>query len=345
MYQNWFKESAVFAQEHSDPYSIGYQIQKDSEPGPALGTQVALLGFDEEIADGIRRDLYTCSFNFDRLQLLDLGNLRRRDPEFVIQILTELREAGMNIVVLGADISFQQAQLKTIEKKQNAAFIQKTGQPLFDPALESLLLPNEHLHKVKLIGYQAHLIHPEKLSDPKLKQSLSLGMFRNNMRDAEPVLRDVSSTHFYLDCIRYSELPGISGTSPSGFTSEEACQLMRYLGLNPYTNLITILGYDPKYDFHNQGVKMVSQLIWYYLDGLDNKKLDRPDARENMTQYLVEMNEYQISLAFWKSDYSGRWWVEIPVEKQESYLLPCSFMDYKMACNNEMPKRIMNELQ
>jgi hypothetical protein len=172
-----------------------------------------------------------------------------------------------------------------------------------------------------------------------------LGDFRNNIRDAEPVLRDVSSIHFMLDSIRYSELPGIEGTSPSGFTSEEACQLMRYLGLNPIMNCLAIHGYDPKYDFHDQGVKMVSQLIWYYLEGLDQKKSDKPDTKENMTQYLVELSDYHLSLSFWKSEFSGRWWVEIPDEMDSTQFLPCSYMDYKLACNNEMPKRIMKEME
>ena len=64
-----------------------------------------------------------------------------------------------------------------------------------------------------------------------------------------------------------------------------------------------------------------------------------------MTQYLVDLSDYELSLNFMKSDYSGKWWVEIPKEDEEPYLLPCSFMDYKIACNNEMPKRIMKEFE
>ena len=345
MYSNWFKESIVFSSEFPDKHSIGDQIQKDKEPGVHLGTQVALIGYDEEIADAIRRDLYGCSFNFTQLQLIDFGNIRKKETEFVMQILDELHASGINVVVLGADPTFQLAQLKTIRKKQNIAFVEKSGSSLFSPELSALIFDNDYIQKIKLIGYQAHLIHTDKLKTAQLNQSLSLGSFRNNLRDAEPVLRDVSTISFLLDSIRYAELPGIKDTSPSGFTSEEACQLMRYLGLNPYTNCLAILGYEPKYDFHNQGVKMVSQLIWYYLEGLDQKKMDQPDSRENMTQYLVELSDYQLSLSFWKSDYSGRWWVEIPVENAASYLLPCSFMDYKIACTNELPRRIMNELQ
>ena len=85
-------------------------------------------------------------------------------------------------------------------------------------------------------------------------------------------------------------------------------------------------------------------MIWYFLEGLDQKKMDQPDSKENMTQYLIELSDYNMSLAFWKSDFSGRWWVELPDKAGNTELLPCSYMDYKLACNNEMPKRIMNEL-
>lgn len=346
MYSNWFKDSELFSREYNDKTTIGFQIQKDPDSLITIGTKVVIFGYDEEISDAIRRDLYACSFNFDQLQLIDLGNLRKTEKDFIVQMLTELNEAGMNIIALGTDQTFQYAVLNSIKTPQNIAFIEKTGKYTFDPAMDKNLFNNENIRKIKLIGYQGHLLHKGKLEPARLNHSLSLGEIRNNMREAEPVLRDVTTINFMLESIRYAELPGIKDTSPSGLTSEEACQLMRYFGLNPLSNCLSLYGYNPKYDFHDQGLKMVSQLIWYYLEGLDQKKMDRPDFKENMTQYLVDLSEYNLSLPFYKSDFSGRWWVEIPLQNSEDkYLLPCSYMDYKKACSNEMPKRIMKELQ
>ena len=345
MYDNWFKASSVFADTYENRYSLGYQIQKDHDSTVSMGTQVAIFGYQEEIADAIRRDLCQCSYNFEKLQLIDLGNLRKKDIDFTVQILTELQKAGYNLIVLGPDDSFGEAMFKATDETNYVAFVEKAGVKLFDKANHPYIFENERVKKAKLIGYQSHLFHKDKLSHRKLSQSLSLGDLRNNMRDAEPVLRDVDTLYFMLESIRYAELPGIKNTSPSGLTSEEACQLMRYFGLNPKRNHLYLYGYEPKYDFHDQGVKMVSQLIWYYLEGLDQKKMDQPDSKENMTQYLIEMSDYDMSLAFWKSDFSGRWWVEIPSDEGEPDLIPCSYMDYKLACNNEMPKRIMKELQ
>lgn len=344
MYENWFRSSDVFNDEFSDKHSLGYQIQKDADTSISIGTQVAIMGYDAEVADAIRRDLYRCSYNFNKLQLIDLGNIRKKEIDFTVQILDDIEKSKINLVVLGPDEEFLRASTQLNDPGEQIAFIEKAGNLLFEPSRISQFMDQEKVKKVKLIGYQSHLFHMSKLSNKKLNQSLGLGDLRNNMRDAEPVLRDVSKLYLMLDSIRYSELPGIKGTTPSGLTSEEASQLLRYYGLNPLRNCLSIFGYDPKYDFHSQGVKMVSQLIWYYLEGLDQKKSDQPDSRENMSQYVVELSDYNLSLSFWKSDYSGRWWVDIPVGEKETLFLPCSYMDYKIACNNEMPKRIMNEL-
>jgi hypothetical protein len=344
MYEHWFKSSVVFADEFTDRFSIGYQIQKDTDPDVPIGTQVAIMGFDPEIADAIRREFYQCSYNFNQLQLIDFGNIRKKEMEFTVQILTEIKKAGLNLVVLGPDDTFLAATQRISDPGQQIAFIEKAGNLLFQPQCLNTYLENDGIKKVKLLAYQSHLFHMSLLSAKKLNQSLGLGDIRNNMRDAEPVLRDVDSLHFMLDSIRYSELPGIPNTTPSGLTSEEACQLLRYFGLNPIRNCLAVYGYDPKYDFHNQGVKMVSQLIWYYLEGLDQKKMDKPESRESMAEFVVELSDYNLSLSFWKSDYSGRWWVEVPVSEGEPLFLPCSYLDYKLACNNEMPRRIMTEL-
>jgi formiminoglutamase len=345
MYENWFKTSVVYQEDFSDKHSIGYQIQTDPDTSINMGTKVALLGYDPETADVVRRDLFHCSFNFNQLQLIDLGNLRKKENDFVVPILDELKKAGLNLIVIGADENFREATHMALEDEHRIVYVEKSGKNLFSKNDLDFYVKEEKVKKIKLVGYQSHLFHKDKLKHKKLNQSLSLGDIRNNMRDSEPVLRDVNTMHFMLDSIRYSELPGIKDTSPSGLTSEEACQLMRYFGLNPLRNCLSIFGYDPKYDFHSQGVKMMSQLIWYYLEGLDQKKFNKTESKENMAQYVVELNDYNLSLSFWKSDYSGRWWVEIPEEDGENIWLPCSYLDYKMACNNEMPKRILNELQ
>jgi hypothetical protein len=50
-------------------------------------------------------------------------------------------------------------------------------------------------------------------------------------------------------------------------------------------------------------------------------------------------------LVFYKSDKTGRWWIEIPFisdshnKLKRNTLLPCSYDEYLVACENEMPER------
>jgi hypothetical protein len=50
-------------------------------------------------------------------------------------------------------------------------------------------------------------------------------------------------------------------------------------------------------------------------------------------------------LVFYKSDKTDRWWIEIPFisnvnnKLKRNTLLPCSYEEYLMACNQELPER------
>src|SRR3546814_12147787 len=49
-------------------------------------------------------------------------------------------------------------------------------------------------------------------------------------------------------------------------------------------------------------------------------------------------------VVFYKSNRSGRWWMQIPYPEQHSrndrfHLVPCSYRDYQQASSGEMPDR------
>jgi hypothetical protein len=63
------------------------------------------------------------------------------------------------------------------------------------------------------------------------------------------------------------------------------------------------------------------------------------------TQYSVLLDESGDTLVFYKSPMSGRWWMDVPypagsVEKYERHhLVPCTYEDYELALEQEMPDR------
>ncbi len=344
--KNWFKDSEVFFEIFEDKQSMANRIHKAPDKFEEKKKVLALIGIDETKADSVRRQFYKTTFPFENIFIADLGNVRNNNSEFIIPILKELVLNKVNVLLLGSDSNQFESQIKSFEHNLfNIAFVEKSGDILFDKKIHSTLAKSKNINKAKLIAFQTHLFNTQKLKPKLLNNSMRLGEYRSNYKEIEPVLRDVDMMMFNLDSIRYSEIPGIKNTSPSGLTSEEACQIMKYLGLNTKINLIDILGYDPKYDFHNQGAMFVSQLIWYYIDGLEQKTGDDHVSHDSVSKFVVELNEYNISLEFVQSSKTGRWWVKIPGnDKSRSYFLPCSEDDYLKATKNELSTRIFNEL-
>ncbi len=343
---NWFKDSDIFFEEFENKFSLGYQIQKGAESYVSIENSIVLIGLDQIISDSIRKELYKTSFPFQNIALTDLGNIRNTSPEFIIQALKQFDSENSNLLILGSNIDTFELQLKTMEQKiSNIAFVEKSGDIFFNKNIQEQILNSPNISKAGLIAYQTHLLNPEKLNNKKFNNSIRLGKYRNNYQDIEPVLRNIDTLLFNMDSIRYSEVPGIKNTTPSGLTSEEACQIMKYTGLNNKYNIMNFIGYEPKYDFHSQGAMMISQLIWYYIEGVDQQVMENISDRNSMISIVVDLSDYNLSLSFIQSKKTGRWWVEIPnPEDNTSYHIACSEDDYNKATRNELSNRIFNEL-
>ncbi len=346
MMKNWFKDSEVFFEDFEDKQSMANRIYKAPDRFDSKKKTIAIIGIDETKADSIRREFYKTTFPFEDIFITDLGNVRNTGTEFIIPILKELILNKINVLLIGSDTIQFESQIKSFEHNLfNIAFVEKAGDILFDKNINNILTKSKNINKAKLIAYQTHLFNSQKLNSKLLNNSMRLGEYRKDYKEIEPVLRDIDMMMFNLDSIRYSEIPGIKNTSPSGLTSEEACQIMKYVGLNTKVNLIDIIGYDPKFDFHSQGAMLVSQLIWYYIDGLDQKTGDDTFSHSSVSKFVVELNEYNISLEFVQSSKTSRWWVKIPgSDSSNSYFIPCSEDDYLKATRNELSTRIFNEL-
>jgi formiminoglutamase len=90
---------------------------------------------------------------------------------------------------------------------------------------------------------------------------------------------------------------------------------------------------------------IISQMIWYYLEGLDQRIIEDVNNTSYIQTFMVELSDYNLSLKFLQSKKTGRWWVEIPLnEDKESYFMPCSEEDFDKARNNDLSYRIFNEL-
>ena len=84
-------------------------------------------------------------------------------------------------------------------------------------------------------------------------------------------------------------------------------------------------------------------MIWYFIDGYYQRKKDIP--LQPKSQYLIyrtSLKEDGHELLFVKSKKTDRWWMQVAYpstsSKNERYhLVPCSYDDYQLAVNGEMP--------
>lgn len=173
-----------------------------------------------------------------------------------------------------------------------------------------------------------------------------LGKLHENFQFAEPEVRDADLISFDIASIKAADAPGHAQATPNGITSEQACQLMRYAGMSDKVSSLGIYEYNPMFDNHEQTGQLIAQMIWYFIEGYYNRKHDYPITDErHFTKYIVNLDGNSYDLTFWKSNKSGRWWMEVPFKVNSKFerhqLVPCSYDEYLEAAGNTLPDKWM----
>ena len=165
-----------------------------------------------------------------------------------------------------------------------------------------------------------------------------LGKVREHVEDMEPVLRISNLFSFDLSAVRYCDAPSNINGSPNGLTGEEACMLTRYAGMSEALTSFGIYGYDALNDTHDMTARLVSQMIWYFVDGyLVRKSEAKLSEREEFIVFNITFTENDT--LFLKSKRTNRWWMRLP----DLSFVPCSYNDYLAASKDEIPERWLRE--
>jgi len=186
--------------------------------------------------------------------IADIGNLRKANDDFLLPVVKELLENNI-IPIIVSDKALQfSAQFKAyqnIRKKVNVAVIDDhtpfhTEDIHYLSTIRNTKAPK--LDNLGLVGYQTHLTPPDTLKDYEKNNYdlVRLGMAKSNMETVEPTLRAADTIYFNLGALKQIEAPGLWATTPSGFSSEEACQLCHYAGMSDKLTSIGFYGYHPK---------------------------------------------------------------------------------------------------
>ena len=85
-------------------------------------------------------------------------------------------------------------------------------------------------------------------------------------------------------------------------------------------------------------------MLWYFIEGFNLRKQDYPiGSKSAYLKYRVNIDDFKDEIIFYKSNKSGRWWLEVPYPKiqgvklQRHLLVPCDYEDYENALKNELP--------
>ncbi|HUH47572.1 MAG TPA: formimidoylglutamase [Arenibacter sp.] len=330
---------------------------------------VALLGVNEtrnafgekpEGLDlsGIRIQLYSLMMGNWNPSIVDLGDIEEgeavEDTYFVVkEIVAGLLEENIIPIIIGAtqDITYpayraydglkDRVNLVTIDSRFDFGM---EGDLISSDSYMSKIITDKpnNLFNFSNLGYQSYFNAQEEidLMERLFFDYYRLGELISDITLAEPVLRNAHMVSMDARAIRAAEMGLSDNFSPNGFTGREICSIARYAGISDNVSVFGIY----ECENNNQSFQLVSQIIWYFIEGLNFRTLEFPDSdNDNFTKYTVPTENE--SLIFFKSHLTERWWVEVPsiltvhTKTNTPALLPCTELDYLDACNQNIPER------
>lgn len=202
-----------------------------------------------------------------------------------------------------------------------------------------------NLFNYATIGYQTYFNSQEEidLMDSLYFESYRLGQVSKDITIVEPVMRDANIVSIDLTSVKGAEVSLNQKYSPNGLDGKEICAIARYAGISNKVTSFGIYEYKPSKDDEITSM-LVSQMIWYFIEGVNFRIKDDDFSDESNYQKYITLVESE-ELVFYKSNKTGRWWIEIPFlseinnKLKRHTLLPCMHQDYLDACNNKVPDR------
>lgn len=314
--------------------------------------------------DAVRSYLYKLYGGSFDLNVADLGNINAghssEDTYFALRsTIDHLIRKNIVPIIIGGSQDLTYAQFlgyKDLEQTINVVAIDSVfdlGNPDHEISNTSylgkiILYQPNYLFNYSNIGYQTYLVDQASLQmmNKLYFDVYRLGTVRDKIEEAEPIIRQADMLSFDITAIKHSDAPANPNASPNGFYAEEACQMMRYAGMNDKLSSLGIYEINPAFDESGKTSHLAAQMIWCFMDGFYNRKNDFPNRTSpDYTRFHVILQDDKYEINFYKSKKSDRWWMEIPypphkdLKFERHTLIPCSYKDYELAINNEIPDR------
>lgn len=314
----------------------------------------------------VRRKIYELFPGDWHTEIADIGNIAKGDKVSdtyfaVSEVITSLLKKNIIPIIIGGgqDITYVNYRAyDTLEQSVNITAVDSR----FDLGnIDDELTSQSYLSKIIMqepnnlfnycnVGYQTYFNSQEAI---QLLDSLFFDAYRlgnaKELENIEPAFRNADIVSIDLGAVRQSEAPANNNASPNGFYGEEICAISRYAGLSDKVSSFGIYEYNSKLDNNHQTANLIAQMIWYFIEGVNYRVKDYPfSGKENYQKFTV-MLEDDDPLVFYKSNKTGRWWIEINILSDNKYkrhaLIPCTFKDYTEATKQIIPERWYKAMQ
>lgn len=356
----------------AEPSSFSHNLVINTENNPVSKLdkyRVAIVGVPDDrrspnkgcsgAPDEIRADLYQLARLPGRIKIADMGNIKKT-PSFddSLAALSDITEymiaCGTIPLVIGGSSTLIPAMAGSIKGPFNYAAVdsridwvnERKEKDSFN-YLPDIINAKRKPDNFIIMGYQSYLNDPQVINRLKKRNYdlLRMGEVRQDIQETEPAFRDSALVSFDISAIRQSDAPGTFAPSANGFYGEEICLLSRYAGLSDSLQAAGFFEVNPLLDSRRQTTSMAAQMIWFFLEGFAQKQNESALlGRENggrFVNYHVSIEDSSEDLVFIKSNITNRWWIEYTDGKGARHYIACSYNDYLMAGENEIPPRYL----
>lgn len=348
---------------------------KDPIEEATLNGKLVLLGICEDrgnpsnkgcsqAPDQIRTFLYQLKLGGYETEILDLGNIHpgfeQKDTYFAVsKVVHYVVKQNATLIIIGGSQDLTYPIYSAFEKMEQTINLASIDNRIDFGEMDADMDATNFLGKIVMhqpnylfnysnLGYQSYFT---SLKTIELMQKLyfdayRLGELKENMEIAEPALRNADIVSFDISSIRSADAAGHAHATPNGLNGEDACRIARYAGISDKLSVFGLFELNPSFDLREQTTILSAQMIWYFMNGYFNRINDYPIVDKGLyTRFSVPIKEDRYEIVFFKSNKSDRWWMEVPYPSKPNskyerhYMVPCSYRDYQVACNDEIPDR------
>jgi formiminoglutamase len=313
--------------------------------------------------DEFRQSFYSLFVGEWTAELFDLGVIKPGNQvtdtfNAVKEVVAELVKSDVVPIVIGGSQDITYAMYQSYEQLEQTINLISVDPRLDIGDIDEEITEDGWLNKIlmhkpnflfnySLLGYQTYLVPKSQLDllEKLYFDGFRLGDFYGNDTFVEPLIRNADLLSFDLNAIRASDFQSNTANLPNGLYGEDACKIMRYAGFSDKLTSLGLFNFaEVQQQMASADLNLMAQMLWYFIEGYNKRKNDYPiGLKTNYIKYSVSIDDFKDELVFYKSDKSGRWWLEVPYPKiegvryQRHLLVPCNYEDYQNALKNDIP--------